>query len=85
MEERIQRGDVVRGHEVRRIHHQRIRSTFTFETARFVALYGSFSVVLHLTPDERAHFLSELTAIIDRDFGGRVERPLTTNLYIAQS
>jgi SAM-dependent methyltransferase len=66
------------------IQHEQMRSSFAFETERLVALYGSFSVVLHLAPDERAKFLSDLTAIIDRDFGGRVERPLTTNFYIAQ-
>jgi len=66
------------------IYCERMRSTFTFETERLVALYGSFSVVLHLTPDERAKFLSDLATIIDRDFGGCVERPLTTNIYIAQ-
>lgn len=66
------------------IHHERMRTSFTFETEQLVALYGSFSVVLHLTPDERTKFLSNLTTIIDRDFGGRVERPLTTNIYIAQ-
>lgn len=66
------------------IRHEQLHSTFTFETQRLVALYGSFSVVLHLTPDERAKFLSDLATIIDRDFGGRVERPMTTNLYIAE-
>ena len=66
------------------VHHQEIRSTFTFETERLVALYGSFSVTLHLPPEERAAFLSNLASIIDRDFGGKVERPLTTSLYIGQ-
>jgi SAM-dependent methyltransferase len=66
------------------IRHERLRSSFTFETERLVALYGSFSVTLHLPPAEREVFLAELAKIIDRDFGGRVERPLTTNLYIAQ-
>ena len=66
------------------IGHRTLRSTFTFETTRLVALYGSFSVVLHLAPDRRAKFLNDLAEIIDREFGGKVERPLTTSLYIGQ-
>lgn len=66
------------------IGHRTLRSTFTFETTRLVALYGSFSVVLHLAPDRRAKFLNDLAEIIDREFGDKVERPLTTSLYIGQ-
>ena len=66
------------------IRHETLRSTFTFETARLVALYGSFSVVLHLDPETRAKFLSDFAAIIDGQFAGRVERPLTTTLYMAR-
>ena len=66
------------------IRQETLRSTFTFETARLVALYGSFSVVLHLPPEPRAKFLGDLAEIIDRDFAGKVERPLTTSLYMGQ-
>jgi SAM-dependent methyltransferase len=61
-----------------------VRSTFTFETARLVALYNSFSVITHLPDDRRANFLAELTRIIDQDFGGKVERPLVTPLFMAR-
>ena len=66
------------------IRQTTLRSTFTFETARLVALYGSFSVVLHLPPADRTKFLADLAAIIDNQFAGRVERPLTTTLYLAR-
>ena len=66
------------------IRHETLRSTFTFETARLVALYGSFSVVLHLEAEARAKFLSDFAVIVDGQFGGRVERPLTTTLYMAR-
>ncbi len=61
-----------------------IRSTFTFETARLVALHGTFSVVLHLPADRRSVLLSELARIIDTDFGGKVERSLVTPYYVAR-
>jgi SAM-dependent methyltransferase len=66
------------------VQRMTMRSTFTFETARFVALHSTFSVVLHLSADRRSALLSELARIIDTDFGGKVERALVTPLYMAR-
>ncbi|MBI1214002.1 MAG: methyltransferase domain-containing protein [Alphaproteobacteria bacterium] len=66
------------------IGHEIVHTAFTFETERLVALYGSFSVVHHLPSEDRAKFLSDLTALVDRDFGGKVERPLTTSIYFGR-
>jgi trans-aconitate methyltransferase len=59
-------------------------STFTYDTARLVALYSTFSPIQALDPDSRQQFLTELARIVDEQFRGQVERPLITVLYTAR-
>ena len=58
--------------------------TRRYETARLVALYRTFSPVHALEPQRRDRFLRDLARIADEQFGGSVERPLTTALYTAE-
>lgn len=58
--------------------------TETYDTARVVALYGTFSPIQALEPAKREAFLGQLARIADEQFGGRVERPFTTALYTAR-
>jgi ubiquinone/menaquinone biosynthesis C-methylase UbiE len=59
-------------------------STLTYDTARLVALYSTFSPIQALDPDSRQKFLTEFARIVDEQFRGQVERPLTTVLYTAR-
>ena len=58
--------------------------TETLETPRLRALYATYSPVQALPPDERERLLDGVAAIADRDFGGKVERPFSTILYMAR-
>ena len=60
------------------------RSTVSYETARLVALYATFSPIQALAPDSRQQFLKELAQIANDQFAGHVERPLVTVLYTAR-
>ena len=60
------------------------RWSLTYETARLVELYGTFSPIQALTADLRRQLLRDLARIADEQFGGRVERPLVTVLYTAR-
>jgi hypothetical protein len=58
--------------------------TEILETARLRALYATYSPIQALPPDKRARLLEGVTAIADRDFGGKVERQFSTVLYMAR-
>ena len=56
----------------------------SWDTAGIRALYASFSPIIRLQPDRREEVLDEIARIAEDDFGGRVERALTTSLYTAR-
>jgi hypothetical protein len=58
--------------------------TETLETSRLRALYATYSPIQALPPDARARLLDGVAAIAERDFGGKVERPFSTILYMAR-
>ena len=60
------------------------RWTLTYETARLVGLYSTFSPIQALAPERRREMLQEIARIADEQFGSRVERPFATALYTAQ-
>jgi SAM-dependent methyltransferase len=60
------------------------RRSLTYETARLVDLYSTFSPIQALEPDSRRKFLHSLGRIADEKFGGQVERPFMTVLYTAR-
>jgi SAM-dependent methyltransferase len=60
------------------------RWSLTYDTARLVGLYNTFSPIRALAPERRRIFLRDLARIADERFGGCVERPFATALYTAQ-
>jgi SAM-dependent methyltransferase len=63
---------------------RRIEWAHTWDTQGIRGLFGSFSPVLSLAPDRREAFLDSIAEIAERDFGGRVAKPLVTALYTAR-
>ncbi len=66
------------------VEHELVRWEASWDAAGIRALYGSFSPILRLEEGERARLLDEIEHIATRDFGGRVQRVLTTSLYTAR-
>lgn len=56
--------------------------TLVLAPARVRALYGGFSNILRMAPDARVGLLDKLEAIARQEFDGRVERNMTTSLYL---
>jgi len=46
--------------------------------------YSTFSPISALEPASRQEFLDSVAHIAEVDFGGRVEIPLVTSLYVAR-
>ena len=67
-----------------RILREDIRWSVTLSTARVVALWGTFSDVIVLSPRKRRWFLAGLAAVADQNFGGKVPIPMLTYLYTAR-
>jgi SAM-dependent methyltransferase len=63
---------------------RRIEWAHTWDTEGIRALFGSFSPVLSLEPDRREAFLDSVAEIAERDYGGRVTKPVVTALYTAR-
>ena len=59
--------------------------TLTLGTAQVGALYEGFSSIQRLPERERQRLLDALTRISDERFDGRVERHITTCLYLART
>jgi SAM-dependent methyltransferase len=66
------------------VEHELVRWRASWDTAGIRALYGSFSPIIRLEPDRRHALLDEIARIAEDDFGGHVERALTTSLYTAR-
>ena len=62
-----------------------IRWTLRLDPAGVRRLYATYSNVSALPPAERERLLDGLTDIAERQFGGKVERNLTTAIYTARS
>lgn len=63
---------------------RRIEWWHTWDTDGIRGLFGSFSSTLSLEPHERDAFLDSIAEIAERDFGGRVTKPVVTALYTAR-
>jgi SAM-dependent methyltransferase len=63
---------------------RRIEWWHTWDTAGIRALFGSFSPVLSLEPARRQQLLDSIAGVAERDFGGRVTKPVVTALYTAR-
>lgn len=66
------------------IEPRRMEWEHTWDTAGIRGLFGSFSPVLSLEPDRREAFLDSIAEVAERDFGGRVTKPVVTALYTAR-
>jgi SAM-dependent methyltransferase len=60
------------------------RWTLRYDTTRLLDLYRTFSPIATLEPNKRNRLLNELGRLIDRRFGGWVERPFITVMYTAR-
>lgn len=58
-----------------------VRWTTRLDTGQVTALAATFSQVATAPPDTQRAFLSALAELVERDFGGSVERRLLTPLY----
>jgi len=56
----------------------------SFDTARLVKLYRTFSPISRLDSGDREELLDNLAQIADKQFGGKVEIRITTPIYTAQ-
>jgi SAM-dependent methyltransferase len=77
-------GDLERTGGFDRIRVDEVRTTLTLDPSRARALFGTFSPLLALEPDERERVLDTIERVIVDQFGGVVERTNLTILYTAQ-
>jgi SAM-dependent methyltransferase len=66
------------------ISHEIVSWSHSFDTAGIVALYRTFSPVARLPDREKQAFSEGIAKVADEQFGGRVERPFLTPIYIAR-
>lgn len=66
------------------VHHEVIPWTGRHTPAELRALFGSYSPCLALAPDERGAVLDAIEELAGNTFGGLVERPYLTLMYLAQ-
>ncbi|MGH7540155.1 MAG: class I SAM-dependent methyltransferase [Gemmatimonadota bacterium] len=64
--------------------HELFRWTRGWDTAGIRALYSTFSPISVLEPGRRTDFLDSVARVAEVEFGGRVEKPLVTSLYLAR-
>jgi SAM-dependent methyltransferase len=77
-------GDLERTGVFDRISVDQVRTRLTLDPARARALFGTFSPLLALEPDERERVLDAIERVIVEQFGGRFERTNLTILYTAR-
>lgn len=66
------------------VENELVRWHARWDTAGIRALYASFSPILRVETVRREAVLDEIARLAEDDFGGRVERTLTTSLYTAR-
>src|SRR5262249_39254403 len=67
------------------VEYHEIRWTSTLGTRGVGLLYEGFSHIQRLGEDERRAVLDRLMDIAEREFGGHVQRNVTSVLYLARS
>jgi hypothetical protein len=63
-------------------HYQEDHWTLVLTTTQVGELYGGFSSIARLHDSERTAILERLMDISEKEFGGRVERNMTSPLYL---
>ena len=66
------------------VEHEIVQWTAGWDTVHIRALYGTFSPIARLDSRRRNEILDAIASIAEADFGGHVERTLTTSLYTAR-
>lgn len=66
------------------LRHDVVRWSREWNTAGIRSLYSTFSPISVLEPEHRTAFLDSIARVAEREFGGRVEKPLVTSLYTAR-
>jgi len=61
-----------------------MRWTLSMDTAQVQALAATFSQVSQAEPPLRQRFLERLGGLVEREFGGTVERSFLTSLYVGR-
>ncbi len=64
------------------VEYAESRWTLTLDAAQVGALYGGFASIERLDPEPRRALLERLVTIASTTFEGRVERPMTTCMYL---
>lgn len=77
-------GEVERSGSFGPVTHEVIRWTGRHTAEEISAMFASFSPWLALAPSERAAALAALEALAREEFGGIVERPYLTPVYLAR-
>lgn len=67
-----------------KVEFQRLHWLCPMRSAEVVALAATFSQVSLAAPEPRRHFLLSLGELVDREFGGLVERHFSTAFYTAR-
>lgn len=65
-------------------HYEEIRWQPCMNTQQIIGLTATFSPVAHLPKSEREQFLSQLSHIVDSEFGGTAKRHFVTAIYTAR-
>ena len=66
------------------VFYAETRWTLTLDTARVGKLYEGFSHIQRMPTVARERLLAQLMEIADAEFGGRVERNMTSPIYLAR-
>jgi hypothetical protein len=66
------------------VHVEVLRWSITLNAEQVRSLYSTFSQFQLLPPAERAALLDRLADVAETQFGGAVERNMTTPVYIAK-
>jgi SAM-dependent methyltransferase len=66
------------------VRHERWAQRVRFTPRGIRELYSTFSQNQELTPEEREALLDDLEGVAEHEFGGEVERPILTALYLAR-
>jgi SAM-dependent methyltransferase len=66
------------------LEHELVRWSASWDTAGIRALYATFSPISRLEEPRRTTLLDDVARVAEREFGGRVDRILTTSLFTAR-
>jgi SAM-dependent methyltransferase len=66
------------------VSHEVLRLTVVMNTDQLRALFATFSEFTRLPLEQRNRVIDALAEVADRQFGGKVEKPVATAIYMAR-